>query len=97
MATESTHIVDEHSPYPDEFDPLMTDEEDASPPSITAEDIAHAVERLEAGQQSGEYTNLRESDLSVLWHVGQLGQDRLREVRRDPSLLPRILAPTAHA
>ncbi|HZS87292.1 MAG TPA: hypothetical protein VFE42_07375 [Chloroflexota bacterium] len=82
-------------PYPDELSPPITD--DAALPPITSEDIAHTVERLKAGRESGEYTAMRESDLAVLWHVGQHGQDRLRAVLRDPSLLPRLLAPTVHA
>lgn len=71
--------------------------ESDEPFTFTAEDIAHAVERLEAGREAGEYTHMRESDLVVLWEVGQLGQDQLHAVMRDPSLLPRVLTPTAHA
>ncbi len=97
MATERVHTSDDHSPYPDELDPLMTDDDDDDLPPITAEDITHLVERLEASHGSGEYTNMRESDLVVLWHVGQLGKDVLHEVTRNPSLLPRLIAPTAHA
>jgi hypothetical protein len=85
----------DHIPYLDELAPSIGDA--AAPPSITADDIAHAVERLEAGRASGEYTGFRESDLAVLWHVGQLGPDQVRAVRCDPSLLPRLLTPTAHA
>jgi len=57
-------------------------------PSITA------VERLEAGRESGEYTGMRESDLAVLAY---LTAEQWHAVKRDPSLLPRILTPTAHA
>ena len=69
----------------------------AAPPSITDDDIAHAVERLEAGRENSDYMGMRESDLAVLWHVGQLGQEQLRTVRCDPSLLLRLLTPTVHA
>lgn len=93
MTSERAPQYDDHRPYLDELYPPESDE----PPAITAADIAHAVERLEAGKESGEYTAMRESDLAVLWHIGQLGQDCLEAVRHDPSLLPRILAPTAHA
>jgi hypothetical protein len=92
MATERTHTPDDQVPYPDELDPPIT-EGDELPP-ITAEDIAHAVERLEAGRESGEYTGMRESDLAVLAY---LTAEQWHAVKRDPSLLPRILTPTAHA
>ncbi len=94
MATERVHTSDDHSPYPDELDPLMTDDDDDELPPITAEDITHLVERLEASHGSGEYTNMRESDLVV---IGHLTVEQWHEVRRDPSLLPRLLTPTAHA
>ncbi len=93
MASERVTQSDDHIPYLDELYPSESDE----PLTFTAEDIAHAVERLEAGRDVGEYTGMRESDLVVLWEVGQLGQDQLHAVMRDPSLLPRILTPTAHA
>lgn len=92
MVTERAHMSNDRIPYPDEIDPPITDSDEASP--ITAEDIAHAVERLEAGRESGEYTEMRESDLAVL---GQLTVEQWREVKRVPSLLSRILTPTAHA
>jgi len=92
MATERTHTPDDQIPYPDELDPSITESDEL--PAITAEDIAHAVERLEAGRASGEYTGMRESALAVLAH---LTVAQWHEVKRDPSLLPRILTPTAHA
>ena len=92
MAAERAHGHDERVPYPDELDPPIIEGEEAPP--ITAQDIAHAVERLEAGRASGEYTEMRESDLAVLAH---LTMDQWREVKRNPTLLPRILAPTAPA
>ena len=92
MAADHTQN-DANIPYLDELYPPSGDEA----PSITAGDIAHTVERLEAGWANGEYTGMRESDLAVLWHVGQLGRERLHAVMRDPSLLPRLLTPTVHA
>lgn len=94
MATERTRTPDDPIPYPDELDPPIvdTDRDEALP--ITAADIAHAVERLEAGRESGEYTGMRESDLAVL---ARLTTDQWHKVKRNPSLLPRILAPTVHA
>ena len=89
---ERAHTPDDRVPYPDEFDPPIRDGEEATP--ITAEDIAHVVERLEAGRAGGEYTEMRESDLAVLAH---LTVEQWHEVKRTPSLLPRLLAPTAHA
>ncbi len=94
MATARARMSDDHSPYPDELDPLMTDEDDDELPPITAEDITHLVERLEASHGSGEYTNMRESDLVV---IGHLTVEQWREVRHDLSPLPRLLTPTAHA
>jgi len=61
-------------------------------PPITADDIAHAVERLEAGRESGEYTAMRTSDLYVLGHLSHRGQGQVEVVLRDPSLLPRLVA-----
>jgi len=92
MATERSRTPDDQIPYPDELDPPITDGDEVLP--ITAEDIAHAVERLEAGRESGEYTAMRESDLIVLAH---LTAEQWHAVKRNPSLLPRILTPTAHA
>jgi len=37
---------------------------------------------------------MRESDLVV---IGHLTVEQWREVRRNPSLLPRLLTPTAHS
>lgn len=94
MATERAHTPDDQIPYPDELDPPIvgTDSDEVLP--ITAADIAHAVERLEAGRESGEYTGMCESDLAVL---ARLTTDQWQEVKRKPSLLSRILTPTAHA
>lgn len=92
MATERVYPPDDPTPYPDELDPAIVDGDDA--PAITAGDIAHAVERLEAGRDGGAYTGMRESDLAVL---GRLTPDQWRAVKRDPSLLSRLLTPTAHA
>lgn len=93
-------MASERAPHPDKrltgIDALHPPESD-EPFTVSAEDIAHTVERLEVGRESGEYTSMRESDLIVLWKVGQLGQDQLDAVKRDPSLLPRVLTPTAHA
>jgi len=44
--------------------------------------------------RSGEYTGMRESDLVVLAH---LTTKQWWQVRGNPSLLPQILIPTAHA
>jgi hypothetical protein len=90
MATERAR--DEAIPFLDERpgeDPI-TDEL----PAITAEDIAHFAERLEAGHASGEYTSLRESDLDVLTH---LTPEQWEAVKRNPPMLRRILVPSAHA
>lgn len=92
MAAERALPPDDRIPYPDELDPPVTECDEAMP--ITAEDIAHAVERLEAGRDSGEYTGMRESDLVVL---AQLTEEQWRKVKHAPSLLPRLLTPTAHA
>ncbi len=89
---ERAHTSDDRVPFPDEFDPPIRDGDEAAP--ITAEDIAHVVERLEAGRASGEYTEMRESDLAVLSH---LTVEQWREVKQTPSLLPLLVAPTAHA
>jgi len=62
-------------------------------PPITADDIAHAVERLEAGRESGDYTDMRTSDLYVLGHLSHRGQRQVEAVLRDPSMLPRLVAP----
>jgi len=86
---------DDPIPHLDELSPPIGDA--AVPPSIAADDITHAIERLEAGRENGDYTGLRESDLAVLWQVGQLGQEQLRAVRSDPSSLSRLSAPTVHA
>jgi len=87
MASERVTQPDDHIPYPDELYPSESDE----PLTFTAEDIAHAVERLEAGRDVGEYTSMRESDLVVL---SQLTTEQWREVRWNPSLLPHILTAT---
>jgi hypothetical protein len=92
MAKERAVRPDDRVPYLDEIDPLI--EESAPDTPITAEDIAHAEERLQAGRERGEYTDLRESDLVVLAH---LTREQWQQVKRNPTLLPRILAPTAHA
>lgn len=90
MATERMPRPDEDIPYLDELYPPESDEL----PPITAEDIAHTVERLEAGREVGEYTGMRESDLVVLAH---LTTEQWRQARWNPSLLTQILMPTAHA
>lgn len=94
MATERAHTPDDQIPYPDELDPPIVDTDSDEALPITAANIAHAVERLEAGRESGEYTGMRESDLAVL---ARLTTDQWHAVKRNPSLLPRILAPTVHA
>jgi hypothetical protein len=90
MATERAPRPDDDIPYLDE---LYSPESDELPP-ITVDDIAHTVERLEAGHEVGEYTGMRESDLVVLAH---LTTKQWWQVRGNPSLLPQILIPTAHA
>lgn len=82
MATRQIHDSDEAAELPDSL------------PPITPEDVAHFVARLEAGRASGEYTGLRESDLDVLTH---LTPEQWERVKRDPSMLQRILVPSAHA
>ena len=92
MATERIRRDEECLPDLDTVDPL-TNDEDRLPP-ITAEDIVHAVERLEAGRESGLYEHMRTSDLYVLGHLSHLGEETYEAVLRDPSQLPRLLAPT---
>jgi hypothetical protein len=92
MATERRRQTSDHIPYSDELDPPTDGSDDV--PLITAEDIAHLVERLEAGRDSGEYSGMRESDLAVLAH---LNVEQWQEVIRNPSMLPRLVVPTAHA
>jgi hypothetical protein len=82
MATRQVHDSGEAAGFPDEL------------PPITTEDVAHFAARLEAGRASGEYTGLRESDLDVLTH---LTPEQWEQVKRDPSMLQRILLPPAHA
>lgn len=69
--------------------------DDDSLPPITAEDIAHAVERLDAGRTTGLYEHMRTSDLYVLGHLSRLGEEAYEAALRDPSQLPRLLARTA--
>lgn len=92
MATERRHGPDDPIPYLDELGAAITDGDDTPP--ITSEDIAHLVKRLQAGRASGEYTEMRESDLAVL---ARLTPEQWGAVKRDPSLLPRLLTPTSHA
>jgi hypothetical protein len=92
MATERALDTGDQLPNPDDLDPPVVDGDDELP--FTAEDIAHLMERLEAGRDSGEYTGMRESDLTVLAH---LSIEQWHDVRRDPSLLLRLVTPTAHA
>lgn len=66
--------------------------DDGRLPPVTAEDIAHAVDRLLAGRESGLYEQLRTSDLYVLGHVSQLGEEMHESVLRDPVQLPYLLA-----
>ncbi len=82
MATKQAHDSGEAAGLADEL------------PPITPEDIAHFAARLEEGRASGEYTGLRESDLDVLTH---LTPEQWEQVKRDPSMLQRILVPSAHA
>jgi hypothetical protein len=83
-------MPDDAIPYADELvDEPITDDL----PSITAEDIAHTVERLEVGRASDTYT-LGLADLHVLMH---LTPQEWQIVKRTPSALARILAPAAHA
>lgn len=95
MTTNRMHEDDvgERPPYLDELDPPVSDE----PEPITPADVAHTVERLEAGRESGNYTDLRESDLWVLWYVGRQGKKRLDAVFATPSLLPQLVTPAADA
>lgn len=90
MATKRMPHQKGHIPYPDELFPQSTDE----PPSITVDDIAHTVERLEAGREAGEYTSMRSSDLEVLWRIPS---GRWDDVRQNPSLLWQLVTPTVHA
>lgn len=91
MATERVHRAEEHIPKLDTADRSPGD--DDSLPPITAEDVAHAVERLEAGRESGLYERMRTSDLYVLGHLSHLGEETYQAALRDPSQLPRLLAP----
>lgn len=92
MATERVHRAEEHMLNPDTVDQPLGDED--SLPPITAEDVAHAVERLEAGRESGLYERMRTSDLYVLGHLSNLGEETYEAALRDPSQLPRLLART---
>ena len=90
MATERAQRPDDHVPDLDELYPPEDDE----PLTFTQDDIAHAVERLEAGRDIGEYTNMRPSDLDVIWSIPR---GRWDDVRRNPSLLWQLVTPTPHA
>lgn len=92
MATERAPESGDNVPFPDEL-PGQGPLTDELPP-ITDAEIAHFAERLEAGRARGEYTSLWESDLDVLTH---LTPEQWEQVRRDPSVLQRILVPPAHA
>lgn len=70
---------------------LPIDDDDELPP-ITAEDIAHAVDRLEAGRESGLYDGFWMSDLYVIGHLTQLGRESYHAALRDPSQIPHLLA-----
>lgn len=90
MATERIHRDEGPILFLDELEPVITDADDLPP--ITAEDVAHAVDRLEAGRESGRYEHMRTSDLYVLGHLSQLGTETYHAALRDPSQLPRLLA-----
>lgn len=84
---------DEPIPYLDELDPPIMDDGEDEVPLITAEDIARTQRRLEEGHDADAY-HFGEMDL---WVITRLTSDQWQQVKANPSVLTRVLAPTAHA
>ncbi len=90
MATERIAPPDDHSPYPYELSgETITDDL----PSITREDVARVIAKIEAGRAADSY-RFGPADFDVFMY---LKRGQWREIERDPSSLMDLLAPYVRA